>query len=73
MQGLMPPAKVTILPGRKINKITGERVTSEEQELCECGTAYTYHNKSRHLKSHKHIEYVTQKERLLALQSVNIE
>lgn len=67
LMGLLPPAKVTILPGRKIDKDTGERVTSEEQEMCECGTAYTYHNKSRHLKSIKHIEYITQKEVLLQM------
>lgn len=67
LHSLLPPAKVTILPGRKIDTVTGERVTSEEQEMCECGTAYTCHNKSRHLKSIKHIEYTDQKSRLLRL------
>lgn len=66
MSGLAAP-KVTILPGRGVDLITGERFTREEQEMCQCGTAYTSHNKSRHLKSHKHIEFMMKKERMLAL------
>jgi hypothetical protein len=63
----MRPLRVTIVRGRVVDPVTGERSTTCDQELCECGTAYTIPNKSRHMRSLKHTEYLQQLRRMRAL------
>ena len=44
------------------------------KSLCQCGGQYTYQNKSHHLKSNKHQEYLTtQKDNLTEIELLEIE